>query len=307
MMLQSIKDYMLAGTPAHYLQLLAVLGYAVLEWGLPRQKALAANSTIELLANMLLPLLGKVPLVGKLVSLLATPEAKQLGLPKVVSVLLPLALAGTLLSACATPGGKALSACELNSLPSAAGTLIAQLVSIAFSGGNYQQQLTTAGETAGVNNLAPQFNCALQAVAAWLGAPHGQLTPGVAQFLEAAGEYLQTHGARACAPQALPRLTGIRTAMEWFNENPTAESPVHWLITRLQERDNGEVDLKAIGRGLRVEYPDGVGELALVAVWRAMSHDEPLYKATDESWVKAQPPRVQDVAWLLANPKEWYF
>ena len=79
--MEAVKAWLAAGNPAHWIQLLAVVAWAAIEWVLPRSKKLAANSAVELVANMLKPALVKVPLVGKLIALLATPEAHALELP----------------------------------------------------------------------------------------------------------------------------------------------------------------------------------------------------------------------------------
>ncbi len=79
--MEAIKHWLVTGTPAGWVQVLAVLAYAFVEWVLPRTKALAANSAVELVANMVKPMLGKVPLVGKIVAALATPEVKSIVQP----------------------------------------------------------------------------------------------------------------------------------------------------------------------------------------------------------------------------------
>lgn len=100
----AIKTWMMAGYPPHW-QWFAVAAYVLLEFYLPRTAKLKANSTIELVANMLKPVLGRVPLVGKIVALLGTPEAKAAGLPlPPVTALLPLAFAALWLSGCAVVG-----------------------------------------------------------------------------------------------------------------------------------------------------------------------------------------------------------
>lgn len=54
-----------------------ILAYALVEWVLPRTKIVKANSMVELGANTAKKLLlDRVPVIGRLISLLATPEAK---------------------------------------------------------------------------------------------------------------------------------------------------------------------------------------------------------------------------------------
>lgn len=120
--------------------------------------------------------------------------------PGSLGALLPLALVFGLASGCQTAGGQALAKCELGALPSAAGTVIAQLVAIAFSGGNYQQQLESAGESALASNAAPQFNCAVEAVSGWLQqtAPKGEISPSRREATEAFKAYRAAHPASAC-------------------------------------------------------------------------------------------------------------
>jgi hypothetical protein len=61
---------------AHYVAILGVSAYAVLEWVLPRTKLFKADSGLELLANAGKKiLLDKIPIVGRLVAFLATQEA----------------------------------------------------------------------------------------------------------------------------------------------------------------------------------------------------------------------------------------
>jgi hypothetical protein len=79
--MQAIKHWLVSGSPPGWAQLAALLAYAFIEWVLPRTKALAANSFVELVANMLHPVLGKIPLVGKVTALLKTPEAQALAQP----------------------------------------------------------------------------------------------------------------------------------------------------------------------------------------------------------------------------------
>ncbi len=121
--------------------------------------------------------------------------------PGSMSMLLPLAFVALFASGCPSAGGQALGRCELNTLPSAAGTIIADLVAIAFSGGNYTQQLEDAGAQAAIGNAAPQFNCAVQAVGAWLGSstPHGQVSPQRVAAMSAFKSYAEKHPAPCCA------------------------------------------------------------------------------------------------------------
>ncbi len=69
-----MKDYLLAGSPPHWVQGLALLAYAILEWYLPRTNLVKANSVIEGIANSLKRALSKVPLVGWAVAQVASKE-----------------------------------------------------------------------------------------------------------------------------------------------------------------------------------------------------------------------------------------
>jgi hypothetical protein len=90
----------------------ALAAWALLEWALPRIKFLKANSTVELVANLLKAMLvTRVPLVGKVVAVLATPAPTPAPPPAVaapdeepkraaggVNTLLPLLFVGALLA-----------------------------------------------------------------------------------------------------------------------------------------------------------------------------------------------------------------
>lgn len=58
------------------LEVLGVVLWAFAEWSLPRMHGIKANSTIEAVANVLLPFLQRVPLVGMVTKKLSTPEVK---------------------------------------------------------------------------------------------------------------------------------------------------------------------------------------------------------------------------------------
>jgi hypothetical protein len=124
--------------------------------------------------------------------------------PGSMGILLPLGLAIGLaaIPSCNTPGGQALAKCELGTLPSAAGTMIANLVAIAFSGGDYQQQLEQAAMQAAKNNAGPQFDCAVAAVSAWLDSstPRGQVSPARLDANAAFKAYVAKHRPVACGP-----------------------------------------------------------------------------------------------------------
>lgn len=55
-------------------QIGVLAAYALIEWYLPRTNAIKGNSSVELLANALKPVLRRVPFVNKLIIVLATPE-----------------------------------------------------------------------------------------------------------------------------------------------------------------------------------------------------------------------------------------
>lgn len=89
----------------HAVEIAAVGAYALLEWALPRVKFIQANSGLELLANLAKKaLIDRVPLVGRLVTLLATKQPAALPLPPDSSLraLLPLAFIALALNGCAT-------------------------------------------------------------------------------------------------------------------------------------------------------------------------------------------------------------
>jgi hypothetical protein len=108
-MYQTAQAWLMAGSPPHYQQVAALVAYAFLEWVLPRTTTLKANSTVELLANMAKPVLGRVPLVALVVARLATPEASPAPVeaPKsaqggmiAIPLLWALAVGGCTLAAC---------------------------------------------------------------------------------------------------------------------------------------------------------------------------------------------------------------
>ena len=70
-MLHTVWLWLLAGSPAHYLQLLACAVVLFIEAAIPRIPRLKANSTVQLVANFLLPYLLPVPFVGKMLAFLA--------------------------------------------------------------------------------------------------------------------------------------------------------------------------------------------------------------------------------------------
>jgi hypothetical protein len=152
-MIATVKAWLLAGSPAHYLQLLAVVAYAAIEWVLPRQKALAANSTVELIANALKPILGKVPLVGKLLAILGTPQVQALTQPDVaranrISVLLPFLLIGSLFaSGCA--GAAVFGSCLKGQAASDAQAIVTDVIAIVSSSAGYIDGLVQLAEQVG--------------------------------------------------------------------------------------------------------------------------------------------------------------
>jgi hypothetical protein len=75
-MLHAIKNWLLQGHPPGWLSLLGLLLYAHLEWYLPRTERFKANSGLEGLGNVLKALLvHKVPLIGKVLTAMATKDA----------------------------------------------------------------------------------------------------------------------------------------------------------------------------------------------------------------------------------------
>jgi len=74
-MKEEMMNYLVAGSPAHWVQICAVMAFLVFEKWLPNSQ-FKANSTLEIIGNMLKPMLGKVPMVKSVVNLMATPEPK---------------------------------------------------------------------------------------------------------------------------------------------------------------------------------------------------------------------------------------
>jgi len=72
-MLEFLKNQLLTGSPPHWQQGLALVAYALLEWYLPKSR-FKANSSLEALANALKPVLGRVPLVGFVLSKMSSQE-----------------------------------------------------------------------------------------------------------------------------------------------------------------------------------------------------------------------------------------
>lgn len=68
------NDWLIAGSPPNYVQCLACFAWMMLEFVLPRMNQVRASSTIELIGNMLKPVLGKVPMVKKLINVMATKD-----------------------------------------------------------------------------------------------------------------------------------------------------------------------------------------------------------------------------------------
>ncbi len=68
------KAWLVSGQPAHWEQTLGLVLYMLFEKFLPNSKQLRANSTIELVGNMLKPAIGKLPLVKAVVTWMASPE-----------------------------------------------------------------------------------------------------------------------------------------------------------------------------------------------------------------------------------------
>lgn len=157
---------------ANQIGIAAVLGWAALEWGLPRVKFLRANSTVELLANLAKRiLLDRVPLVGRVVKVLATPtgdeEPKAKILPGEISkfAFLPILFAASVLvSGCATPAGRAFKACELGKLPAEGQTAWATVQDIVSNPSSSKEDLIAAG----LSMLPGQLDCAAKALLAWL-------------------------------------------------------------------------------------------------------------------------------------------
>lgn len=77
-MLHNFVEFMKQGTPPHYVQLLGLLIYMHVEWILPRTKFFKANSGLEALGNVLkMMLVHKIPLVGKALTAMATPDENK--------------------------------------------------------------------------------------------------------------------------------------------------------------------------------------------------------------------------------------
>lgn len=112
-----------------------------------------------------------------------------------------LAMVAIACSGCGTAGGKALGACEMNTLPAQLEGTIAGVVAAALSpaGVDWTAQLEQAAASAGPG----QGSCIVQAVAAWfegLTSGHGEPAPAYAEAQRRLRAYLVKHPATACAP-----------------------------------------------------------------------------------------------------------
>lgn len=219
----AIKLWLLAGSPAHWIQLLALVAYAGIEWVLPRTRLVKANSIVEALANLLKPVLGKVPLVARVVALLATPEAhgllcetggtnastakypRESGHIELIVLLLlaSVALIGMCMSfSGCTPAGKAWTRCELNALPTTAETVIADVISIALNPASVVADL----EDLAIKDGPTQVACASAAYQAYLATkvPKGAKFTVQAETaidthaISVLGQFLAKHPAQAC-------------------------------------------------------------------------------------------------------------
>lgn len=144
-MFQSIMDYMKAGSPPHYVYLIAG-AILLLEDGIARSR-LKADSTIQLFFQ----LLGYVPVLGPLLG--------KLG-PKAAAMVLVFVMGA---SGCGA-AGQVLKNCELGKLPASLEAAIADGVAIAMDPNAYAQQLLDLGEKV----LPGQAQCFLGAIETWI-------------------------------------------------------------------------------------------------------------------------------------------
>jgi hypothetical protein len=163
------------------------------------QTTLGASPAVKLGLDLAASFLGLCGFVA------VRPLAGKVDETTLRAVLPLLLIPALLIGGCAVLGR-----CELGTLPSAAGSVIAEVVSIALSGGNYEQQLEQAGIQAAETNAAPQFSCVVQAVAAWMAGKKGQISPDRVAAIKAFNAFLAKHPATACGPA--PAVANIMLA-----------------------------------------------------------------------------------------------
>lgn len=74
-MREQALHWLTSGMPPMWAQLLALLAYMKLEWWLPRTDKVRANSSLELIGNVMrAALMERVPLVRRLVGYLASQQ-----------------------------------------------------------------------------------------------------------------------------------------------------------------------------------------------------------------------------------------
>lgn len=77
------------------------------------------------------------------------------------------------------------------------------------------------------------------------------------------------------------------------------------LLQILERRDTDIVDLAKVGSGLVRKFGQTVALQAVQDAWKTFGVTDNIEKARDSVWLSSQPPRVRDVAWMLAHTNEW--
>ncbi len=170
--------------------------------------------------------------------------------------LLPLAFIALACASCATAGGKAMKACELGKLGSDAQIALTTGQAIASNPGSTTADL----EQAALSFLPGQFECAMQALAAWWAAKPATTTPtesGPAAALVAAyhdaqrlhaldvlGQYLAAHKPTACAPLHVAELLAPPAVCDSTAQPPTDARACRKMACDSEDVDCGDVDAR---------------------------------------------------------------
>lgn len=131
-------------------------------------------------------------------SLAADGTNKATGLGK-LAAMLPLMFVAFTLAGCPSAGGQALKNCEIGKLAGSAQAAVVTAEQIAMNPSSAVADL----EQAALTFLPGQFDCALQALAAWWsGGKKGEIRPQDQHARQVVAAYLAKHQPVACGPRA---------------------------------------------------------------------------------------------------------